>query len=730
MLLGVLAALLIPLHHASTAEAASVLQKLLPRRSLLQTPASDVPFVARFDTLLTQLGPGRPVTLKNVEAARLLSFAQAGAQASPEPSVLVQLTTGPVLVAWQNVSASAVIAFAANASSLAFNATEPGFAPASVAPLLQGDFAGAYAAGVASPFVGLVNGTAGGGQTLPQLIANVSDGQAPRRVVCTGYGNGGAEAELCGLWAAVTYPAAQIRTVAFGAPVVGNQAFAFAFQQLLDLSYLWSTSTHLNVTNATLASGAVPADEVRVLNDTRTVANASLAPNSWDQYVSAIIEYYNVTSGSTQLSNSTAAPAEENQGGISGFFNNVSNVAKGLVGTVSNFGNLLDAVKTFDFSGDESSALDAAQAADAAAARRNATGCPPLLCKMRPAATASCNVYNNGTGSIAPGSVQIGPVNGTGTQLSVAWNASARTATIVFKGSTTREDWITDFKLALNDANTNTALDQFFPDVQLHTGFLESLQSVTENAKTPAENITAVLNELSGGDTQPSRVLVSGHSLGGGVALIAGAWAALQWPAADVQVVTLGSPMPGNAQFAELFKLLVGRSQRAVHTLDVVPALPPLDDYRPVDYGRWIPRNQTVVVQDRPTASSLDAYNWDDHSCRLYEANIYRTTFATPPTNLGQALANTTTGGASAFGFAAGAGAGMSGGEGSGNSSSGNATPSSSGGSGAGSPSSTAAGSSPASAPAPAPQSAPSTSGGAWLAPLLIAAAALLAASC
>ena len=39
-------------------------------------------------------------------------------------------------------------------------------------------------------------------------------------------------------------------------------------------------------------------------------ANASLAPNSWDQYVSAIIEYYNVTSGSTQLSNSTAAPGE------------------------------------------------------------------------------------------------------------------------------------------------------------------------------------------------------------------------------------------------------------------------------------------------------------------------------------------------------------------------------------------------------------------------------------
>ena len=46
-------------------------------------------------------------------------------------------------------------------------------------------------------------------------------------------------------------------------------------------------------------------------------------------------------------------------------------------------------------------------------------------------------------GTYHPLTVIAGPVNGTGTQLSVAWNASARTATIVFKGSTTREDWIT-----------------------------------------------------------------------------------------------------------------------------------------------------------------------------------------------------------------------------------------------------------------------------------------------
>lgn len=64
----------------------------------------------------------------------------------------------------------------ANASSLAFNATEPGFSPADVAPLLQGDFGGAYPAAAASPLVSLVNGSAAGGETLQQLIANISSG--------------------------------------------------------------------------------------------------------------------------------------------------------------------------------------------------------------------------------------------------------------------------------------------------------------------------------------------------------------------------------------------------------------------------------------------------------------------------------------------------------------------------------------------------------------------------
>ena len=35
-------------------------------------------------------------------------------------------------------------------------------------------------------------------------------------------------------------------------------------------------------------------------------------------------------------------------------------------------------------------------------------------------------------------------------------------------------------------------------------------------------------------------------------AAIGGVWAALQWPAADVYVATMGEPQPGNRQFGQV----------------------------------------------------------------------------------------------------------------------------------------------------------------------------------
>lgn len=60
------------------------------------------------------------------------------------------------------------------------------------------------------------------------------------------------------------------------------------------------------------------------------------------------------------------------------------------------------------YRGDQAGSLDKSATAAALAAKDAATGCPPLLCKMRPAADYSCQVYSNGSDTIAPGSVTIG----------------------------------------------------------------------------------------------------------------------------------------------------------------------------------------------------------------------------------------------------------------------------------------------------------------------------------
>ena len=50
----------------------------------------------------------------------------------------------------------------------------------------------------------------------------LSNGPFPRRVLCTGAGGGGAYATLCAVWAAVTFPLAQVRHITFGAPAVST----------------------------------------------------------------------------------------------------------------------------------------------------------------------------------------------------------------------------------------------------------------------------------------------------------------------------------------------------------------------------------------------------------------------------------------------------------------------------------------------------------------------------
>ena len=53
-------------------------------------------------------------------------------------------------------------------------------------------------------------------------MRNVTNGVTPARIVCTGYAEGGALAKLAAVWAGASFAGAQIRSINFGAPRVGD----------------------------------------------------------------------------------------------------------------------------------------------------------------------------------------------------------------------------------------------------------------------------------------------------------------------------------------------------------------------------------------------------------------------------------------------------------------------------------------------------------------------------
>ncbi len=77
----------------------------------------------------------------------------------------------------------------------------------------------------------------------------------------------------------------------------------------------------------------------------------------------------------------------------------------------------------------------------------------------------------------------------------------------------------------------------------LCAGFQQQLSAVL-NADDMEHNIGEALMKLSGG-RQPSRVICTGHSLGGALATLCAPWCAIEYPKADVRCVTFGSPRVG-----------------------------------------------------------------------------------------------------------------------------------------------------------------------------------------
>ena len=92
---------------------------------------------------------------------------------------------------------------------------------------------------------------------------------------------------------------------------------------------------------------------------------------------------------------------------------------------------------------------------------------------------------------------------------------------------------------------------------ETHSTRLNPFTSIVHTVLAQHAHISCRGGELfvvCAGDEQPRRIVCVGFCAAGSVSTLAAAWAAVQWPTADVRCISFGAPAVGNAPFAAAFK--------------------------------------------------------------------------------------------------------------------------------------------------------------------------------
>lgn len=208
-----------------------------------------------------------------------------------------------------------------------------------------------------------------------------------------------------------------------------------------------------------------------------------------------------------------------------------------------------------------------------------------IINTMYPAATAAYDIMSNPQPSLPPGYALAGALEAAREQAAaamasatpaqqravsamlsdshifglVAWNAAEHTALVAFRGTKTPAEWLADVDAApvpylpVDDAGL------------VHMGF-----------QLVYEHIRANVAQLLGAKCQGAqRVLVTGHSLGGAVAVLSGFDIArnLHFTKAP-ELYTFAGPRVGAPDFAASFDAAIPVCCRVVNFMDVVPQVP------------------------------------------------------------------------------------------------------------------------------------------------------------
>jgi triacylglycerol lipase len=139
-------------------------------------------------------------------------------------------------------------------------------------------------------------------------------------------------------------------------------------------------------------------------------------------------------------------------------------------------------------------------------------------------------------------------------------NPTTKTAFVAFRGTQTFEDWVSDFDAFFEPY-------KFVPDGgQVHMGFQLIYASLRDSVRAGIGAAIAGCDDL----------LVTGHSLGGGLAVIAGPDIARNLtPSLVPELITFAGPAAGLTDFVTFSDLIIPSCYRVVNFWDLVPRLPP-----------------------------------------------------------------------------------------------------------------------------------------------------------
>lgn len=137
-------------------------------------------------------------------------------------------------------------------------------------------------------------------------------------------------------------------------------------------------------------------------------------------------------------------------------------------------------------------------------------------------------------------------------------NPATKTAFVAFRGTQTFEDWVGDFDALFEPYKYVSNAGQ------VHMGFQSIYGAVHKSIEAGIGAAVAGCENL----------LVTGHSLGGALAVIAAPDLAKNLKL-EPELITFAGPAAGLADFARFFDLAVPTCYRVVNFWDLVPRLPP-----------------------------------------------------------------------------------------------------------------------------------------------------------